>query len=97
MRLHIIYYQQIALKPLKLMHFSFESNHFCVAKIIGNFCSQLVSFNQKDSLFSKAPRELTPFLPGIEHSQLYKFKVPSGFLVGLATKPCKILLINMIF
>lgn len=30
---------------------------------------------------------LTPFLPGIAHSQFNKFNVPSGFLVGLATKP----------
>ena len=30
---------------------------------------------------------LTPFLPGIAHSQFIRFSVLSGFLVGLATKP----------
>lgn len=29
----------------------------------------------------------TPFFPGIPHSQFMRFMVPSGFLVGTATKP----------
>lgn len=32
--------------------------------------------------------ELTPFLPGMAHSQIIRFSVPSVFLNGLATKPC---------
>lgn len=35
-----------------------------------------------------ARRQLTPFFPGMAHSQFIKFMVPSGFLVGTATKPC---------
>lgn len=31
--------------------------------------------------------QLTPFFPGMAHSQFIKFMVPSGFLVGTATKP----------
>ena len=30
---------------------------------------------------------LTPFLPGMAHSQFIKFMVPSAFFAGLATKP----------
>jgi hypothetical protein len=30
---------------------------------------------------------LTPFFPGMAHSQFIKFIVPSGFFVGTATKP----------
>jgi hypothetical protein len=30
---------------------------------------------------------ITPFFPGIKHSQFIKFNDPSGFLVGLAIKP----------
>lgn len=33
--------------------------------------------------------ELTPFFPGMAHSQFIRFIVPSGFFVGTATKPCK--------
>lgn len=32
---------------------------------------------------------ITPFLPGMAQSQTIKFNVPSGFLVGRATKPYK--------
>lgn len=32
---------------------------------------------------------LTPFFPGMAHSQFIRFMVPSGFLVGTATKPCQ--------
>lgn len=32
-------------------------------------------------------RLLTPFFPGMAHSQFIRFIVPSGFLVGTATKP----------
>jgi len=32
---------------------------------------------------------LTPFLPGMPHSQFIKFNVPSTALVGRATNPCK--------
>ncbi|TNN40957.1 hypothetical protein EYF80_048867 [Liparis tanakae] len=35
-----------------------------------------------------AVARLTPFLPGIAHSQFIRFMVPSGFFVGTATKPC---------
>lgn len=31
---------------------------------------------------------LTPFFPGIAHSQFIRFIVPSGFFVGTATNPC---------
>ena len=33
---------------------------------------------------------ITPFLPGIAHSQFIRFMVPSGFFVGTATNPWKI-------
>lgn len=32
---------------------------------------------------------LTPFFPGIAHSQIIRLSVPSVFLNGLATNPCK--------
>lgn len=32
---------------------------------------------------------LTPFFPGMKHSQFNKFSVPSGFFVGFATNPWK--------
>jgi len=31
---------------------------------------------------------LTPFLPGMPHSQFIKFNVPSTAFVGRATNPC---------
>jgi len=30
---------------------------------------------------------VTPFLPGMAHSQFMRFMVPSGFFVGTATNP----------
>lgn len=33
------------------------------------------------------PAPLTPFFPGMAHSQFIRFIVPSGFFVGTATKP----------
>lgn len=33
---------------------------------------------------------ITPFLPGIAHSQFMRFMVPSGFFVGTATNPWNI-------
>lgn len=33
---------------------------------------------------------LTPFFPGIAHSQVIRFSEPSGFFIGLATKPWNI-------
>lgn len=42
----------------------------------------------KLSLFTRGP-VLTPFFPGIAHSQFIKFSVPSWFFVGLATNPYK--------
>lgn len=32
-------------------------------------------------------KKLTDFFPGIAHSQLIRFRLPSAFLTGLATKP----------
>lgn len=32
-------------------------------------------------------KHITPFLPGIAHSQFMRFMVPSGFFVGTATNP----------
>jgi len=32
-------------------------------------------------------QKLTDFFPGIAHSQLIRFRLPSAFLTGLATKP----------
>lgn len=35
----------------------------------------------------KTNKILTPFFPGIQHSQFIRFKEPSGFLEGRATNP----------
>ena len=36
---------------------------------------------------SRGAAPLTPFFPGMAHSQFMRFIVPSGFFVGTATKP----------
>lgn len=69
-----------------------SSVHIYIYKSIGNQISVFIYLVVilASNLSKKYRKSLfTPFLPGIAHSQFNKFNVPSGFLVGLATKPYK--------
>lgn len=44
--------------------------------------------DMKRAVYFYERRKLTPFFPGMAHSQFIRFMVPSAFLVGTATKPC---------
>lgn len=51
--------------------------------------TECLNFRMQKKLYRKTNVWIiTPFLPGIAQSQTIKFRVPSGFFVGRATKPC---------
>ena len=45
--------------------------------------------NDLEQNFVELVNKLTPFLPGMAHSQFIRLRVPSVFLVGRATNPYK--------
>lgn len=60
--------------------FEFSCCHSSICGTLTNPWSHIAQLNM--------PSPLTPFFPGMAHSQFIRFMVPSGFLVGTATNPC---------
>lgn len=89
-----VYTHKQALTHLCVHTHSHNSTHFPPKAFWGYGCSpvHLPAFSSTPNKRKKKtifiiPIALTPFLPGMAHSQTIRFSVPSMFLIGLATKP----------